>query len=101
MTGASKPAVESAGTNKPARKRRRVRGSQKSQASRKQRASEQGVAKDRARHYKKAAYASTTLKVQALKHSAPAYAGNMTRQGGVPLPRELGCGYRLLKYVPG
>ena len=100
-TPASNTVVEALGINEPKQRRKRVRGSQRTQAYKRQKASEQGVARDRGRHSKKAAYARSTLKVEALKHSAPAYAGNTTRRGGIPLPQELGCGYRLVKCKPG
>ena len=76
-------------------------GSKKSQAFKKQRAHEQPIAKDRVIHTNKSAYATTLLKVENLKHSAPAYTGNLTRQDEVSLPPELGCGYRRLKYIAG
>ena len=100
-TAAFNKVAASLEVNLPKKKRKRVRGSQKTQAYKRQKASEQVVARDRERHSSKAAYAASILKVGALKHSAPAYAGNMTRQGGVALPQELGCGYRLVKCTPG
>jgi hypothetical protein len=100
-TAASNETVETLGISKPKRKRKRIQTGKKARSKRQMQASEQGVAKDRERHSKRAAYATSTLKVGALKHSAAAYAGNGMRQGGIPLPQGLGCGYRLVKCTPG
>lgn len=98
---ASKALVESSEANGPKEKRKRARGSQHTKASKKTRAAERPVANERALHVNKAAYATAEIEVWALKHSGAAYAGNVTKQGSLSLPEELGCGYRRLKYVPG
>jgi hypothetical protein len=92
-------AVQSFETNN--RKRKLTRSSKNSQTFKMLKASKQEIAKDVARHTKKAGYERTTLKVVHLKHSAPAYTGNLTRKDGVALPPELGTGYKLLRYIPG
>ena len=101
-TEASSTAVQSLETNKPLKQKWKLtRSSKNSQTFKKWRASKQGIAKDVARHTKNAAYERTTLKVVHLKHSAPAYTGNLTRKDRVPLLPELGTGYKLLRYISG
>lgn len=83
------------------RKRKLARSKRRTKRCKRRKALEQAVAKDRPRHAYNAAHERTGLKVGCLERSGPAYAGNLGRREPVPVPRELGCGYRLLKYTPG
>lgn len=82
-------------------KLKRKPSSRRHTLAKKRKALKKRIAKDTARHTENSAYAITTLKLKHLEHSTAAYAGNLTRQDLVPLPRELGCMYKLLRYTPG